>query len=76
MMSVSEAAGLGRRELLEALRDTIAAQIDDGVLARDLSSLSRRLLEIQRELDGMVAEEDGDEIGQAAAIPDAPWPTA
>lgn len=72
-MSVSEAAAKGRRELLEALRDAISAQIDAGVPARDLASLSRRLLEISEELDGVVAQEEGDRIGQAAETPDAKW---
>lgn len=74
MVNVAEAAEMGRRELLEALRDEIARQIDEGVAARDLASLSRRLLEISEELDGVVAEEDGDDIGDAAATPDEPWP--
>ena len=62
-MNVAEAAEMGRRELLEALRDEIARQIDEGVAARDLASLSRRLLEISEELDGVVAEEDGEPVG-------------
>lgn len=70
---MKEAASKGRRELLEALRDTISAQIDAGVPARDLASLSRRLLEISEELDGVVAREEGDRIGQAAETPDAKW---
>lgn len=73
-MRVEDAARVGRRELLEALRDSIARQIDDGVAARDLASLSRRLLEISLELDGVVAGEDGDDIGDAASVPDDPWP--
>lgn len=58
-MSVSKAAKIGQRQLLEALRDTIAAQIDEGVLARDLASLSRRLLEINQELADLTSVEDG-----------------
>ena len=75
-MSVLNAAHEGRRELLEALRDSISRAIDDGVPARDLASLSRRLLEIDRELEGVIADEDGDQIGEAASAPDAPWPAA
>lgn len=37
-------------ESLKATRDVIAEQIEGGVLARDLASLTRRLLDIQREL--------------------------
>lgn len=75
-MSVLNAAHEGRRELLEALRDNISRAIDDGVAARDLASLSRRLLEIDRELEGVIADEDGDRIGEAASTPDAPWPAS
>ena len=73
-MSVTAAAQQGRRALLEALRDSIASSIDDGVPARELASLSRRLMEITKELDEVVAEEEGDDIGEAASIPDDPWP--
>ena len=73
-MSVTAAAQQGRRALLEALRDSIATSIDDGVPARELASLSRRLMEITKELDEVVAEEEGDDIGEAASIPDDPWP--
>lgn len=70
---VAGAASEGRRQLLEALRDTIAAQIDVGVPARDLASLSRRLLEISAELDGVIAEQDGDDISEATETPDEPF---
>ena len=73
-MSVTAAAQQGRRALLEALRDSIASSIDVGVPARELASLSRRLMEITKELDEVVAEEEGDDIGEAASIPDDPWP--
>lgn len=73
-MGVREAAKQGRRELLEALRDNIANQIDAGVSPRDLASLSRRLLDISAELDGVIAAEEGDGIAEAAATPDEAWP--
>ena len=73
-MGVREAAKQGRRELLEALRDNIANQIDAGVSPRDLASLSRRLLDISAELDGVIAAEEGDGIAGAAATPDEAWP--
>lgn len=75
-MSVQSAALEGRRALLEALRDSICEAIDNGVPARDLASLSRRLLEISAELDGVVAAEEGDGIAEAAATPDEDWPTS
>lgn len=75
-MSIAAAARATERELLESLRDAIAQAIDDGVPARDLASLSRRLLEIKRELAALEVEEEGDEIDAAAATPDEPWPAA
>ena len=71
--SVSSAAAVGRRELLTALRDRIAADIDAGVPARDLASLSKRLLDISEELDQVSQSEDGDDISEAAETPDEPW---
>ena len=76
VVSIAAAARATERELLESLRDTIAQAIDDGVPARDLASLSRRLLEIKRELAALEVEEEGDEIDAAAANPDEPWPAA
>lgn len=47
---------------LRATRDLIAEQLDAGVLARDLASLTKRLMDIQKELieiegDGRAVEE-------------------
>lgn len=70
--TVKAAAAVSRRELLRALRDRIAADIDDGVPARDLASLSKRLLDISKELDDLATAEDGDDISEAAATPDEP----
>jgi hypothetical protein len=39
-------------ESLKALRDKIAADIDKGVPARELASLSRRLVDIMLQIDG------------------------
>ena len=71
--TVKSAAGKSRRELLTALRDKIAADIDSGVPARDLASLSKRLLDISKELDDLSAAQDGDDISEAAATPDEQW---
>lgn len=76
MGTVSSAANTSRRKLLEALRDTIAGEIDAGVPARDLASLSLRLLAISEELEGVAAAEDGDDVGNAADTPDEEWPAS
>jgi hypothetical protein len=71
--AVGTAADHSRCELLRALRDRIAADIDAGVPARDLASLSKRLLDISKELEDLEAVEDGDDISAAAATPDEAW---
>jgi len=74
-MTVKTAAAAGnRRELLAALRARIAADIDNpNTPPRDLAALSRRLLEIARELEALDAEDSRDDISGAAATPDQEW---
>lgn len=68
------AAGGSRRELLVALRARIAADIDNpNTPSRDLAALSRRLLEIAKELEMLAAQDKVDDIGEAAATPDQEW---
>lgn len=68
--SIRTAAEGDERALLVALRDRVADDLDAGVPARDLASLSKRLMEIQREIRAIDAAEDGDDVGNAAATPD------
>ncbi len=76
-LTVSQAASTGTRlDLLCAMRDLIAADLDGGVPARDLASLTKRLLEITKEIEAINAASTGDRVGQAAATPDATWPAA
>jgi hypothetical protein len=71
--SIAEAAAHGtQRDLLVAMRDRIAADLDEGVPARDLASLTKRLMEITREIATIDAQEKGDAVGDAAATPDVP----
>lgn len=72
-MGITAAAKDSRRELLVALRDHIASAIDDGVPARDLASLSLRLLAITDEIEQIDSAEDGDEVADAASEPDEVW---
>jgi hypothetical protein len=74
-LTVRAAADSGiRRDLLIALRARIAADIDNqNTPARDLAALSRRLLEIVKDLEALDAEEKVDDIGEAAATPDEEW---
>lgn len=66
-LSVKAAAATSRLALLAALRDSIAGEIDAGVQARDLASLSRRLMEIATEIETLEQREaeDGGGAGNA-----------
>lgn len=77
-LTVKAAADSGaRRDLLVALRARIATDIDNpNTPARDLAALSRRLLEIVKEIEALDAEAGTDDIGDAAATPDAEWATS
>jgi len=74
-LTVKEAAETGvRRDLLVAMRSRISTDIDDATTpARDLAALSRRLLEIVKEIEQIDAEDSDDDIGSAAATPDEAW---
>ena len=74
--SITAAAAIGRRDLLVALRDKVAGQIDEGVPPRDLASLSLRLVNLADEIAALDAKESGDHVGNAAATPDAAWPAS
>lgn len=73
--TVKTAADKGsRRELLVALRSRIAVDIDNpNTPPRDLAALSRRLLEIVKEIEALDAESRTDDIGQAAGTADEQW---
>lgn len=64
----------GRRALLVALRARIATDIDNpNTPPRDLAALSRRLLEIAKEIEALDADARGDDVGRAADTPDEAW---
>jgi hypothetical protein len=73
--SIATAADSGNpRDLLVALRARIAKACDDEETPqRDLAALSRRLLEIAKEIQAIDAEEQGDDIGAAASTADEAW---
>ena len=72
-MSVSAAAESGNRlDELRAMRRVISRHIDSPeTLARDLAALTRRQMDISREIDALMNESEGDAIGKAADSPDA-----
>ncbi len=71
-LTVGGAAKSGDRvALLVAMRDRIAQTIEDPKCPpRDLSSLSRRLMEIANELEGIAASGSESGIGVAASTAD------
>lgn len=73
--SVTQAAAGGTQlELLVALRKRLAATVQDpNCPPRDLAALSRRLLEIAREIEAIESETKEDEMTTAAGTPDEPW---
>ncbi len=77
-LTVGLAAESGsQRSLLVALRARIAKDIDDpNTPSRDLAALSRRLLEIAKEIRALDAAERGDDVGQAAEVPDEKFATS
>lgn len=71
--SVKGAAAGSRRGLLVALRDKIAVELDNGVPARELASLSIRLIQITEQIAEVDAESEGDDVSSAADTPDEKW---
>jgi len=76
--TITEAADSGtQRELLAAMRGRIAKAVEDpGTPARDLAALSRRLLEIAREIEAIDSRAGGDDLGDAAGTPDSKFDPA
>lgn len=75
--SVTAAAADGTRlELLIATRARVARAVEDpNTPPRDLAALTRRLLEIAKEIEAIEAQDDdgADGVGAAAATPDEPF---
>lgn len=72
--TILEAAETGDRlDELVAMRRRLAQALDDpNTLARDLASLSRRQLEISREIDDLKRRAD-EEAEEDAVTPDDQW---
>ncbi|WP_144627603.1 hypothetical protein [Arthrobacter woluwensis] len=69
-LTVASAATKSHLLLLCALRDKIADQIDTGVPPRDLAALSKRLVDLAKEIEALEAkeaQEDEEERSQAEA---------
>ena len=72
VMSVSDAAESGSRLAeLRAMRRVIARRIDDeATQARDLAALSKRQMDISKEIEELMNDVEGDALGKAADSPD------
>ena len=57
-----------RRATLEALRDKLAASIQDCESGRDVAALSKRLMEVMGELDGLPKPSEDDELSELQAL--------
>ena len=63
---VQAARGGDRRKTLETLRDKLAMTIEATESGRDMAALTRRLMEVISELDGLPDESAGpDELDEA-----------
>ena len=63
MANLMDAARSGdRRKTLEALRDKLAASIQDCESGRDVAALSKRLMEVMGELDALPQPSAEDEL--------------
>jgi ribosome-binding protein aMBF1 (putative translation factor) len=70
--TVTQAAADGStRELLVAMRSRIASAVENpNTPARDLAALTKRLVEVVREIEAIDARNDREEAGDAAAVED------
>lgn len=68
MGAIADAAAREDTEgMLTAMRDELAQQLDDGVPARELASVSKRLIEIHKELGALRAEQKQAEAEKSGA---------
>lgn len=73
-LTVTQAASSGTpRELLVAMRDRVAKDVENpNTASRDLAALTRRLMEITREIEALDARES-EAGGESSASPDDEW---
>ena len=62
---VSAARSGDKRETLEALRDKIAASIQDCESGRDVAALSKRLMEVMNEIDALPKQRKSSPLARA-----------
>ena len=62
---VSAAASGDRRKTLEALRDKLAGSVAECESGRDVAALSKRLMEVMKELDALPAPKGDSPLAKA-----------
>lgn len=74
-LSITQAAARGTvREQLVALRDRVAKTVEDpNCPPRDLAALSRRLMEITKEIDAIDVRDAEESGGAGAETADGSW---
>lgn len=77
-VTLTDAAGVGdARAMLVAMREIVAARVQDrNTSPRDLASLTRRLMEINNDIQALDSAAGDGDIGEAAATPDAAFNAA
>lgn len=73
--TITSAAESSHRDLLVALRTTVAKQIDEGPPAHALDKLVRIIRELNHEIAELDSVEEGDDVSDAAETPDEAWIT-
>ena len=77
MSSFMDAVQSDRVTRLTASRDLLARLIaDEEIPAYRVESALKEMNRIADELEGAMADKDGDDIGEAASTPDEPWPAS
>ena len=76
-LTVTDAASIGtHKDLLVAMRARVATAVQDpNTPARDLAALTRRLMEIAKDIEAMDAQER-EEAEELADAPDEDWSEA
>ena len=62
---VNAAKSGSKRDTLEALRDKIAASIQDCESGRDVAALSKRLMEVMNEIDALPKQKKDSPLAKA-----------
>lgn len=70
MKTLAEIASTGDRlKTLQALRDRLATDLDLTTSARDVASLTSRLVEVLEQIADLTTEEDHDDLGDLLLLP-------